>query len=222
MEAVPDPRCGRKTKHAHAEILTCLVIGYLKGRTTVRRSLKWCRKHLTWLRRYMPLENGIASVATACRILSGTDEELFAFSFMEWIGEILNTRGLHLVIDGKALRAATAKVKDFRTPTVMNVIDAVGGLVLAQLPLQNKDCEISAMPELLKLLDIRGSIVTTGAIGTQTSIMDQIVGQGGHFVLTVKKNQPQSYEEIMNYFGEMSQDYEEMKKIRIIYQDIRK
>jgi len=48
----------------------------------------------------MPLENGIASPSTACRLLIGIDEELFAFEFMEWIGEILNTKGLHLAIDG--------------------------------------------------------------------------------------------------------------------------
>ena len=160
----------------------------------------------------MPLKNGIASPPTACRILSGIDEELFAFAFMEWIGEILNTRGLQLVIDGKALRAATAKVRDFRTPMVMNVIEAVTGLVLAQLPMQDKDCEITAIPRLLKLLDIRESTVTIDAIGTQTEIMEQIIGQGGHFVLTVKKNQPQSYDEIMKYFGEMSVDYKKMKK----------
>lgn len=212
MKTVPDPRCARKTKHEHAEVLTCLVIGYLAGRTTIRRSLKWCRKHLTWLRKYMPLKNGIASVSTACRMLSGTDEVLFGLSFMEWIGEILNTRGLHLVIDGKALRAATAKVKEFRAPMVMNVIDAVSGLVLAQLPVENKDCEITAIPELLKLLDIRTSTITIDAIGTQTVIMEQIIDQGGHFVLTVKKNQPQSYEEIIKYFEEMSEDYKKMKE----------
>lgn len=211
MKAVPDPRCGRKTKHEHAELLTCLVIGFLVGRTTIRRSLKWCKKHLTWLRKYIPLKNGIASPATACRMLSGVDEELFALAFMEWIGEILSTKGIHLVIDGKALRAATAKVKDFRAPMVMNVIDAVSGLVLAQLPVKNKDCEITAIPELLKLLDIRKSTVTIDAIGTQTEIMKQIIDQGGHFVLSVKKNQPQSYEEIMKYFGEMSEDFERMK-----------
>lgn len=211
MDAVPDPRCGRETKHNHAEVLVCLVTGFLVGRTTIRRSLKWCGKHLKWLRKYIPLKNGVASPSTACRILSGIDEELFALSFMEWIGEILGTRGLHLVIDGKALRAATAKVKDFRTPMVMNVLDAVSGLVLAQLPLQNKDCEVTAIPELLKLLDIRESTVTIDAVGTQTEIMKQITDQGGHFVLSVKKNQPQSYEEIMKYFGEMSEDQERMK-----------
>ena len=140
------------------------------------------------------------------------DEELFAFEFMEWIGEILNTRGLHLVIDGKALRAAMSRVSDYRAPMVMNVIEAVTGLVLAQLPIQNKDCEITAIPELLKLLDIRESTITIDAIGTQNEIMEQILKQEGHFVLTVKKNQPQSYEEIMKYFGEMSEDDKKMKK----------
>lgn len=188
------------------------MIGYLVGRTTIRRSLKWCRNHLQWLRKYIPLKNGIASPSTACRLLSGIDEELFAFEFMEWIGEILDTRGIHLVIDGKALRAAMSKVRDHRVPMVMNAIDAVTGLVLAQLPIQNKDCEITAIPELLKLLDIRGSTVTIDAIGTQSGIMEQIIGQEGHFVLTVKKNQPQSYDEIMKYFGEMSGDYKELKK----------
>lgn len=214
MKAIPDPRCGRKTKHDHAEVLTCLVIGFLTGRTTVRRSLKWCARHLEWLRNYIPLKNGIASPSTACRLLSGIDEELFALEFMEWIGEIVNTRGLHLAIDGKALRAAMEKIKDFKAPMVMNAVDAVTGLVVAQLPIQNKDCEITAIPELLKLLDIRESTVTIDAIGTQTKIMGQILKQEGHFVLTVKKNQPQSYEEIMKYFREMSEDAQGMKKTK--------
>ena len=212
MKAVPDPQCGRETKHDHAEVLVCLIIGFLAGRTTIRRSLKWCKKHLEELREYLPLKNGIASLSTACRILSGTDVELFALEFMEWIGEILCTKGIHISIDGKALRAAMEKVKNFRAPMVLNAIDAATGLVLAQLPIQNKDCEIKAIPELLGLLDIQGSNVTTDAIGTQTRIMEQILSQEGHFVLMVKKNQPQSYDEIVKYFGEMSEDHKKMKE----------
>lgn len=162
--------------------------------------LKWCRKHLKWLQEILPLENGIASVPTACRILSGIDEELFALIFMEWIGSIVSTKGIHLAIDGKALRAAMNKVRDHRAPMVLNAIDAVTGLVLAQVPMEKKDCEITAIPELLKLLDITGSVVTIDAIGTQTEIMKKIIGKGGSFVLTVKKNQPEAYGEIMDYF----------------------
>ena len=116
------------------------------------------------------------------------------------------------MIDGKALRAAMEKVKNFRTPMVMNAIDAATGLVLAQLPLQNKECEITVIPELLKVLDIRESTVTIDAIGTQTEIMGQIIRQGGHFVLTVKRNQPQSYEEIEKYFRELTEDYGRMRE----------
>lgn len=209
---VPDPRCSRKTKHDTAEVLVCLVAGFLAGKTTIRRSLRWCNKHLEELREYLLLKKGIASPATACRILWGIDEELFALAFMEWIGEIASTKGIHISIDGKALRAAMEKVKDFRAPMVLNAIDAVTGLVIAQMPIQNKDCEIKAIPELLKLLDIQGSTVTTDAIGTQTQIMEQILSQGGHFVLMVKKNQPQSYDEIVKYFGEMAEDHKKMKK----------
>lgn len=212
MRAVPDPRCGRETKHDHAEVLVCLIAGFLAGKTTIRRSLKWCKKHLEELREYLPLKNGIASPSTACRILSGIDEELFALEFMEWIGEIVDTKGIHLAVDGKALRAAMEKVKDFRAPMVLNAIDAVTGLVLAQIPIWNKECEITAIPELLKLLTIQGSTVTTDAVGTQTQIMEQILSQEGHFVLMVKKNQPQSYDEIVKYFGEMSEDHKKMQE----------
>ena len=159
MRTIPDPRCGRETKHDHGEVLVCLVIGFLAGKTTIRRSLKWCKKHLSELSRYLRLKNAIASPSTVCRILSGIDEELFALEFIEWIGEIVNTKGRHICIDGKALRAAMEKVKDFRAPMVT-------GLVTAQLPIQNKDCEIRAIPELLKLLDIQESTVTIDAVGT--------------------------------------------------------
>ncbi|GAA6410296.1 hypothetical protein K040078D81_44130 [Blautia hominis] len=165
MRAVPDPRCARKTKHDQAEVLVSLVAGFLAGRTTIRRSLKWCETHLTELRNYLPLKNGIASPSTACRILCGMDEKLFALEFMEWIGEIVRTQGIHLAVDGKALRGAMEKEKNFRAPMVLNAIDAVTGLVVAQLPIQNKDCEITAIPELLELLDIRGSTVTADAVG---------------------------------------------------------
>ena len=206
MRAVDDPRCPRVKKHDLAEVLTCLVVGYLTGHTGLRRCHDWCCRHLNWLRQGMELKNGIASVSTIFRLVSTVDETLFLCSFMEWIGEILDTRGLHIAIDGKALRASLSKVKGGHTPMLLNAIDTATGLVLAQLPIQNKDCEIMEIPELLKLLDIHNSVITTDAIGTQTNIMQQIVDQGAHFVMMVKKNQPTSYDEITRLFSELETD----------------
>lgn len=213
MRMVPDPRSGRAKRHVLAEILTYIVAGYATGHTTLRRCLAWCIRHVKWLKRGLSLSNGIASIATVSRLLSGIDEELFLFAFMEWIGEILSTKGLHVAIDGKAVRAAASKIKGTRAPMILNAIDAATGLVLSQLPIQNKECEITRIPELLELLDIRGSIITTDAVGTQTSIMEQIVDQGGHFVMIVKRNQPASYEEIKRQFGELEQDFKKMKTV---------
>ena len=89
---------------------------------------------------------------------------------------------------------------------LMNAIDVASGLFLAQLPIDNKDCEITEIPQLLKLLNIRDSVITVYTIGTQTSIMQQIIEQGGHFVMMVKKNQPTSYEELITFFGELETD----------------
>ena len=153
MRMVPDPRCKWKKKHDMAEVLTCLVAGYVTGHTTLRRCLAWCARHQKWLKKMgLGLQNGIASIATVSRMLSGMDEELFLFAFMEWIGEILDTKGLHLAIDGKAVRAAASKVRGMKAPMLLNAVDTATGLVLAQLPIQDKECEITKIPELLKLL----------------------------------------------------------------------
>lgn len=71
-------------------MLVCVTIGFLCGRTTIRRSLNWCRNNLEWLRQYMELKNGIASPPTISRMLGGIDEELALYAFMEWIGEIVD------------------------------------------------------------------------------------------------------------------------------------
>lgn len=206
MEAVEDPRCPREKKHQLAEVLTYVVAGYICGRTTIRRCVRWAKKHLKWLRKGMQLKHGIASVSTVSRLLGSVDGELFLYVFMEWIGEILDSKGCHIAIDGKAIRAAASRVKSGKAPVLMNAIDAATGLVLAQLPVTDKSNEITGIPQLLKLLNIKDSIITIDAIGTQTEIMEQIHEQDGHFLLLVKRNQPQSYDEIVSFISKVEEE----------------
>lgn len=203
---IPDYRCGREKRHDLAEMLVCVTLGFLCGRTTIRRSLKWCENHVEELRKHMELKYGIASPSTITRMLCGIDEELALYAFMEWIGEIVDSKNTHIAIDGKALRGATEKTKGEATPMLLNVVETVRGLILAQLPVDSKTNEIAVIPELLKLLDIRGSVITIDAIGTQTTIMEQIHRQEGHFVLTVKKNQPEAYGEIHTFMDKLEEE----------------
>ena len=209
---IPDYRCDREKKHDLAEMLVCVTLGVLCGRTTIRRSLKWCRNHLEELRKHMKLNYGIASPSTITRMLSGIDEELALYAFMEWIGEIVDSKNTHLAIDGKALRGAAEKTKSGTAPMLLNVVETVRGVILAQLPVDSKTNEITVIPELLKLLDIRGSVITIDAIGTQTAIMEQIHEQEGHFVFTVKKNQPDAYEEIHTFLDKLEEEAEKKGK----------
>ena len=136
----------------------------------------------------------------------------FLFVFIEWIGSIVKTKGMHLAVDGKAIRAAAEKCKGQRAPMMLHVLEAATGLVLAQLPIPDKESEITNIPELLSYLDIRESTITADALNTQTSVMEHILAQGGHFVLMVKKNQPNSYDEIVRLFEEVKIDRQRMKE----------
>lgn len=201
MKAVLDPRSPRAKKHDLAAMLTYVIAGYLTGHITLRRCIAWCKKHEAWLKKMgLPLAGGIASVATVSRLLSSIDELLFLCVFIDWISAIVKTRGVHLAVDGKALRAAAEKCKGQRAPMMLHVLEVATGLVLAQLPIPDKKNEITSIPTLLSYLDIRDSTITADALNTQTSVMEQIISQGGHFVMAVKKNQPVSYEEILSQF----------------------
>ena len=201
-----DPRCGRKTKHDYAEILTCLVIGYLVGRYSLRRCLAWSRRHIKWLQKYLELKNGIASVSTVSRLLSSIDEEMFCYALIEWVTEMLDTKGIHIAIDGKALRGGTEKIKDGKIPYILNAIDTVTGMVIAQLPISEKTNEMTAIPKLLELLNIHKSIITIDAIGTTQPIIDSIKNGGGHYLLTVKKSNPLTYEELKDIFEKLEKE----------------
>ena len=196
LRIIPDYRCNRKKPHDLAEMLTYLVAGYLNGRASVGRALCWSQDNIKMLKKHMTLRQGIASEPTISRMLNGIDVEMFMYAFMEWTAEILYEHGIHIIIDGKALRGASEKVKNGKTPYILNAIDAASQLVVAQMPIEEKSNEIVAIPKLLKLLNIEGNIFTIDAIGTQKKIEEMIVSAGGHFILQVKKNNPVLYEEI--------------------------
>ena len=206
MRMVMDPRCGRKTLHDHAEILTCLIAGYLAGRNFIRRCLKWCENHEDYLKQHMELKNGIASPATVSRILGKIDEEMFCLSFIEWMTGILSTKGINIAIDGKALRGSMEKIKDRQAPYILNAIDTATALVIAQLPIAEKENEIPAIPKLLDLLNIQGSLITIDAIGTAQPVMDTIRKKGADYLLTVKKGNPLTYQETEEMFRELAKE----------------
>lgn len=184
----------------------------LSGRKSIRQCLVWARIHKKWLKNKAKIRH-IPSASTVSRILWSIDEEEAVVVFMEWITSIVNTSGAHLIIDGKGLRAAARKSRSENTPYVLNMLEAGAKLVLAQLAIPDKTNEITAIPKLLQLLSVKGNTITIDAIGTQTEIARIIDEAGGTYLMTVKKNQPELYEDIMWMFD--SPEREKLKALGI-------
>lgn len=208
LRDIPDPRRRRSKPHELAEIFVCIIMGLLAGKTKLRRIARWGKRHLAELRRHMPFPNGVPSVSTMSRVLAAVDEEMVSLALINWIGEINDTRGIHIAVDGKGLRAAARKVRDEKTPYILNAIDTASRLVIGQIVIHGKTNEMAAVPELVELLEIEGSTVTIDAVGATENIMNAIHANGGEFVLQVKKNCPELYAELMGLFEGLSEERE--------------
>ena len=200
MKKVPDHRCAREKEHECAAMLTYLIIAYIVGKGSLRRAQKWANHNLKRLRKWLKIKKRIASVSTLQRLLAGIDEEEFVHVFTQWMAEVLHQTGINIIIDGKALRGATERIKDGPTPYILNAIDMGTQLVLSQLAIDCKKNEISTIPLLLDQLELKGNTVLIDAIGTQVDIMNRILDGKAHYFLTVKKNQLAVYEEILGFF----------------------
>ena len=195
-------------------MLCVLICGFLAGKMNVHKICTWAQGHLPFLRKNLRLTGGIASEATFSRMLASIDEYELAELFMTWVAEILRLKGIHVVIDGKALRAAAEKNENKKPPYVLNALDAATKLVIAQLPIMDKSCEKSRIPDLLSYLcdSSTDETFTIDAIGTDDEIMRKINENGCSFVFTLKKNNPAKYEEAIDVFRDFIREEDKKKR----------
>lgn len=197
FEKLDDPRIDRTKLHLLSDILTiaiCAVICDADGWVDVENY--GVSKH-AWLATFLALPNGIPAHDTFGRVFARINPIQFQHCFIRWMREIYRvTHGEVVPIDGKTLRHS------FDTEIGLSPIHMVSAwatsnrLVLGQLKVADKSNEITAIPELLKTLDIAGCIVTIDAIGCQKSIARQIIEQHGDYVLALKGNQETLYDDV--------------------------
>lgn len=206
LEIIEDSRDIRGRKYPLAYVLLLIVIGYLMGKTdfvNMEHILKLRQKELS---KVMENFKGIPSHDTFSRVMRMTDEKEVSYALLDWISAILKGRGGHIAIDGKGICAATDKISKKGTPYVLNALHTGYEFVMGQMKIDEKTNEITGIPELLRLLDIKDTTITIDAIGTQTAIAKQIVNQGGHYVLPVKGNQGNTMDNITVYMDDLIKD----------------
>jgi predicted transposase YbfD/YdcC len=201
---IEDPRIDRTKLHLLSDILTiaiCAVICDADGWVDVENY--GVSKH-AWLTTFLALPNGIPSHDTFGRVFARIDPIQFQHCFIRWMREISQvTHGEVIPLDGKTLRHS------FDTELGLSPIHMVSAwatsnrLVLGQLKVAEKSNEITAIPELLKMLDIASCIVTIDAIGCQKPIAHQIIEQRGDYVLALKANQEMLYDDVRTLLDQM-------------------
>jgi predicted transposase YbfD/YdcC len=188
FSSLKDPRIRKRTDHRLIDIVTialCGVIANCDGWTDI---VDFANNRLAWFKRFLPLPNGIPSHDTFERVFANIDPAVFSRCCMAWLRDVSDLVGLgHLAIDGKTLRgSASLKLGPLH---LVSAWATEAKLSLGEVAVEGKSNEIKAIPELLKLLDLKGALVTIDAIGCQKAIAQQIVDKGGDYLLAVKANQ---------------------------------
>ena len=200
FEVLEDPRDIRGKRHELINILIMTIYGILCGYTDFTNLADFLKVHEEYFINLLHLENGTPSHDTLSNVFSIIDSKKFMELFIEWIKEIINDKGLHLSIDGKAIKSAKDKINGGNTPYIVSAFLSDIGLSIGQVKVDDKSNEITAIPELLDLIDIKNKIITIDAIGTQEDIVNKIVEHKGNYILKVKNNQKDLRDDIKTYF----------------------
>jgi predicted transposase YbfD/YdcC len=202
---LPDPRLDRRKLHPLIDILAITLCATVAGADSFEQVARFGAKRVGWLKTFLALPNGVPSHDTFGRVLSLIDPARFAACCASWMAAVCEATGLRPVaVDGKSCRSAPAGTFSGRLHLV-SAWAVENGVILGQQAVEGGSHEIAAIPELLRVLDLEGALVTIDAAGCQKEIAAQIVEQGGDYLLAVKGNQPSLREAVAAAFGALAE-----------------
>ncbi len=195
---LPDPRVDRTKRHALLDIVAITLSAVLAGAEGWVDIAEFGHARESWFRTFLRLPHGIPSHDTFGRVFARLDPVAFERCFQAWVGEVARlSQGEVVALDGKAVRGSGTGPAREGALHLVSAWACEAGLTLGQVRTPAKGNEITAIPELLALLDVRGAVVTVDAIGCQTALATQIRAQGADYLLAVKGNQPWLHERIV-------------------------
>lgn len=203
FEGLSDPRNPADIDHKLIDIVVIAILAMLCGANGFNQCENFGISKEKWLRKFLELPNGIPSHDTFNRVFSLLNPNEFHECFMEWVSTLYEKISREIIsLDGKTVRRTKGKSKRLKAIHVVSAWANKNKLVLGQIKVNEKSNEITAIPELLKVLDISGCIITIDAMGAQTEIAKKIVEAGADYVLALKENQETLYNDVEQYFNE--------------------
>ena len=200
--SLEDPRIDRNKSHALIDIIALTVCAVASGADGWEAIEQFGKEKLDWLRKYIPLNNGVPSHDCIAYVLSRVSPRKFRECFMSWTQAVMEqTGGEVIAIDGKTAKGSRDRKHNRNPLHMVSAWACHNRLVLGQEATQEKSNEITAIPKLLALLELKGCLVTIDAMGCQRAIAEQTIDQGGDYVLGLKGNQGALHEAVEDFFA---------------------
>lgn len=213
FEDLQDPRSPINRRHPLTSVIVIAVLAVLAGAEGPTAIAVWANEKKDYLRSLLDLPHGIPQKDVFRRVLSALKPEAFRQCFVRWLeslrAQAAGTSAVKqpvLAVDGKTSRRSHDRSKGLGPLHSVSVWATEYGLSLGQVATEEKSNEITAIPELLRLVDIGGTIITIDAMGTQKVIAEQIVDAGADYVLALKGNQGTLHEEVIQYMEEQKEN----------------
>ncbi len=208
-----DPRREQRRRHNLCDMIAIALCAVICGAESWEDVAEYGRQKEAWLKTFLRLPNGVPSHDTFNRLFRLLKPKPFQACFQRWMqGLVEATEGRVVAIDGKTLRHSFDRAADKSALHMISAWAVANGVSLGQRAVDGKSNEITAVPELLKLLELEGAIVTYDAMGCQKEIAQAIRDEGADYLLAVKDNQPRLFEDVMASFvdafeGERGESY---------------
>jgi len=199
FDSIDDPRRQAGLRHPLINVLFIAICSIICGADDWYAIERFGKAKKSWFEKYLDLKHGIPSHDTFGDVFSVLDSEQFAEAFTEWM-QMIATISDVIALDGKVVRRSFDKSLGKSAIHVVSAWSKANHLILGQVKVDDKSNEITAIPALLRLLAIKGALITIDAMGCQTEIASQIIDQQGNYLLAVKNNQKNLYEDIEHLF----------------------
>ena len=202
-----DPRMDRTKKHSLGDILTLAICAVICGADGWAQVEEFGQAKKEWFETFLDLPNGIPSHDTFGRVFALLDPENFEACFRQWVADLATaSEGRLVAIDGKTIRRSLDAAGGKAAIHMVSAWCQANHMVLGQRATDTKSNEITAIPKLLRVLDLTGAVVTIDAAGCQKKIAKEIINQGADYVLQLKGNQGGLHDETVELFDQCLRD----------------
>lgn len=206
IRLIPDYRIVGMITYPLDEVLLATFIGVLCGSDDWDEIEDMSKAYLDWLRHFLPYKSGVCPAQTSRRIFSLLPPKMLEKGFIAWVASVQDMVASVIAIDGKTLRGSRKSAKKSEHGTdalhLLSAYACEAGLVIGQRAVDGKSNEITAIPELLELLAIKGAIISIDAMGTQKKIAEKIIEKSADYILALKGNQSSLHTDIKEFFAD--------------------